>query len=184
VNRRHFLLISVAGVFAAPLAVQGQQAGPSKVGLLLLSTAGTDWAERSGIEVREGLHELGWVENQNIHFQYRFAGGRHDRLGQLADELVKDKVDVIVTMGTEATRAARRATSSIPIVMGGAGDPVRAGFIASLSRPGGDARGRHLHPRSTARRIAEAASGRGTTLRTGASERAGHRARRSRLSLH
>jgi ABC-type uncharacterized transport system substrate-binding protein len=125
----------------APLAVQGQQAGPSKVGGLFLGTAGVDWAERSGIAVREGLRELGWVESQNIHFQYRFAGGRRDRLDQLAGELVKNKVDVIVAFGTEATRAARRATSSIPIVMAGVGDPVRAGFIASLSRPGGNTTG-------------------------------------------
>ena len=135
------ILPLVLAVLAAPLAVQGQQAGRSKVGLLFLGTAGSDWAERTGIAVREGLRELGWVENQNIHFHHRFAGGRRDRLDQLAGELVKDKVDVIVTIGTEATRAARRATSSIPIVMGGVGDPVRAGFIASLSRPGGNTTG-------------------------------------------
>jgi putative ABC transport system substrate-binding protein len=98
-------------------------------------------AERAASDVREGMRELGWVENQNIHFQSRFAGGRRDRLDQLAGELVKNKVDVIVAMGTEATRAARRKTSSIPIVMGGVGDPVRAGFIASLSRPGGNTTG-------------------------------------------
>jgi putative ABC transport system substrate-binding protein len=129
------------GLLGAPLAVQGQRAGQSKVGLLFLGTAGEDWAERSGIAVREGLRELGWVENLNIHFQSRFAGGRRDRLDQLAGELVKDKVDVIVTVGTEATRAARRATSSIPIVMAGVGDPVRAGLIGSLSRPGGNTTG-------------------------------------------
>ncbi len=134
-------VILALGLTLAPLAVQGQQAGQSKVGLLFLGTAGIDWTERSGIALREELRELGWVEKQNIHFQYRFAGGRRDRLDQLAGELVKDKVDVIVTMGTEATRAARRATSSIPIVMGGVGDPVRAGFIASLSRPGGNTTG-------------------------------------------
>jgi len=134
-------VFSIVGLVLAPLAVQGQQAGQSKVGLLLLSTAGTDWAERSGIELREGLHELGWVENQNVHFQYRFGGGRRDRLDQLAGELVKGKVDVIVAFGTEATRAARRATSSIPIVMAGVGDPVRAGFVKSLSRPGGNTTG-------------------------------------------
>jgi len=134
-------VILTLGLTLAPLAVQGQQAGQSKVGLLFLGTAGIDWTERSGIALREELRELGWVEKQNIHFQYRFAGGRRDRLDQLAGELVKDKVDVIVTMGTEATRAARRATSSIPIVMGGVGDPVRAGFIASLSRPGGNTTG-------------------------------------------
>jgi putative ABC transport system substrate-binding protein len=91
--------------------------------------------------VREGLREHGWVENQNIRLQHRYADGMRDRLDQLAGDSVKNKVDVIVTIGTEATRAARRATSSIPIVMAGVGDPVRAGFIASLSRPGGNTTG-------------------------------------------
>jgi putative tryptophan/tyrosine transport system substrate-binding protein len=143
--RRIGLAVVLAlGFTLAPLAVQGQQVGQSKVGLLFLGTAGSDWAERSGIAVKEGLRELGWVENQNIHFKYRFAGGRRDRLDQLAGELVKDKIDVIVTFGTEATRAARRATSSIPIVMSGVGDPVRAGFVTSLSRPGGNITGLSL----------------------------------------
>ena len=144
-ERGRVVHLSVLGIvlalLATPLAVQGQPAGQSKVGLLFLGTAGIDSTERSGIAVREGLRELGWVENQNIHFQYRFAGGRRDRLDQLASELVKHKVDVIVTIGTEATRAARRTTSNIPIVMAGVGDPVRAGFIASLSHPGGNTTG-------------------------------------------
>jgi ABC-type uncharacterized transport system substrate-binding protein len=140
--RRIGLAVTLAlGLILAPLATQAQPAGQSKVGLLFLGTAGVDWAERSGSAVKKGLGELGWVENQNIHFQSRFAGGRRDRLDQLADELVKDKVDVIVAFGTEATRAARRATPSIPIVMGGVGDPLRAGFVASLSRPGGNTTG-------------------------------------------
>src|SRR5713101_4126550 len=87
-------VILALGLTLAPLAVHGQQAGQSKVGLLFLGTAGIDWTERSGIALREELRELGWVENQNIHFQYRFAGGRRDRLDQLAGELVKDKVAV------------------------------------------------------------------------------------------
>ena len=64
-------VILTLGLTLAPLAVQGQQAGQSKVGLLFLGTAGIDWTERSGIALREELRELGWVENQNIHFQYR-----------------------------------------------------------------------------------------------------------------
>jgi len=135
------LVILALSLTLAPFAVQGQQAGQSKVGLLFMGTIGIEATERSGIAVREGLRELGWVENQNIRFWLRYAGGIRDRLDQLAGELVKDKVDVIVTFGTEATRAARRATSSIPIVMAGVGDPLRAGFIASLSRPGGNTTG-------------------------------------------
>jgi putative ABC transport system substrate-binding protein len=137
-------VVLVLSLLMTPLAVQGQPTGPSKVGLLFLGTAGSDWAERSGISVKEGLRELGWVENQNIHFKYRFAGNMRDRLDHLAGELLKDKVDVIVTFGTEATRAARRVTSSIPIVMSGVGDPVRAGFVKSLSRPGGNITGLSL----------------------------------------
>jgi len=124
-----------------PLAAEGQATGTSKVGLLFLGAAGIDSTERSGIAVREGLRELGWIENQNIHFQHRYAGGIRGRLDQLAGELVQNKVDVIVTIGTEATRAARRASSSLPIVMAGVGDPVRAGFVPSLSRPGGNTTG-------------------------------------------
>ena len=129
-------VVVTATLVLAPHAVQSQQARPSKVGLLFLGTAGIDWPERAGMAVREGLRELGWVENQNIQFTPLFAGGGRERLDQLAVELVKEKVDVIVSFGTEATRAAKRATTSIPIVMGGVGDPVRAGFITSLSRPG------------------------------------------------
>jgi putative ABC transport system substrate-binding protein len=124
-----------------PLDVKGQHAGQAKVGLLFLGTAGIDSTERSGIAVREGLRQLGWVENQNIHFEHGYAGNFRDRLDQLVGEMVKGKVDVIVALGTEATRAARRATTKIPIVMAGVGDPVRAGFIASLSRPGGNTTG-------------------------------------------
>jgi putative tryptophan/tyrosine transport system substrate-binding protein len=133
-----FLAVSLV---LAPFAAEAQQAGPPTVALLFLGTAEIDSTERSGSAVREGLREHGWVENQNIQLQHRYADGMRDRLDQLAGELVKNKVDVIVTIGTEATRAARRATSSIPIVMAGVGDPIRAGFIASLSRPGGNTTG-------------------------------------------
>jgi putative ABC transport system substrate-binding protein len=140
-TRRRFLQAVGAGVLMAPLAAHSQQAGPPTVALLFLGTAGIDSTERSGSAIREGLREHGWVENQNIQLQHRYAGGLPDRLDQLAGELVKNKVNVILTIGTEATRAARRATSSIPIVMAGVGDPVRAGFVASLSRPGGNTTG-------------------------------------------
>jgi len=139
--RRIGLAVVLVSLVVAPIAAEGQATGTSKVGLLFLGSAGIDATERSDIAVREGLREFGWIENQNIHFQHRYAGGIHGRLDQLAGELTKEKVDVIVAFGTEATRAARRATSSIPIVMAGVGDPVRAGFVASLSRPGGNTTG-------------------------------------------
>src|SRR5262245_25426936 len=140
-DRRAFLCGLTLGMLIAPLAVEAQRVGPPTVALLFLGTAEIDSTERSGSAVREGLREHGWVENQNIQLRHRYADGMRDHLEQLARELVKDKVDVIVTFGTEATRAARRATSSIPIIMAGVGDPVRAGFVPSLSRPGGNTTG-------------------------------------------
>jgi putative ABC transport system substrate-binding protein len=90
---------------------------------------------------RQGLRDLGYVEGKNIVFEMRFAKGKRDRLPALAAELVHLKVDVIVTGGGNATRAARKATSTIPIVMTQSGDPVAEGFVASLARPGGNVTG-------------------------------------------
>jgi putative ABC transport system substrate-binding protein len=87
------------------------------------------------------LRELGYVEGRNIVIEYRFAEGRPQSLSELADELVRLKVDVIVTTATEPSLAAQRATSTIPIVMGGGGDPVAAGLVASLAQPGGNITG-------------------------------------------
>jgi len=90
---------------------------------------------------RQGLRELGWVEGQNIVIDYRFAEGRLDRLPDLAAELVRLKVDVIVSLGTQGVTAAKNATETIPIVMIAVRDPVGAGLIASLARPGGNVTG-------------------------------------------
>ena len=85
---------------------------------------------------QEGLRELGYAERNNIVIEYRYAEGKLDRLPALATELVRLKVDVIVTAGGQATRAAKEATSTIPIVMTNDPDPVASGFVASLARPG------------------------------------------------
>ena len=90
---------------------------------------------------RQGLRDLGYVENQNIAIEYRSAESNVDRLAQAARELVALPVDVIVVNGSPAARAAQQATSTIPIVMVMIGDPVRAGFVASLARPGGNMTG-------------------------------------------
>src|SRR5262249_24934443 len=90
---------------------------------------------------RIGLHELGYSEGKNISIDYRFAEGEADRLPVLAADLVRVKVDVIVTSGPIPTRAAKEATSTIPIVMGFDTDPVGNGFVASLARPGGNITG-------------------------------------------
>ena len=112
---------------------------PAKVPRIgfLTSAAGDPSAEA----FRQGLRELGYVEGRNIAIEYRFAEGRPQSLSELAVELVHLKVDIIVTTATEPSLAAQRATPNIPIVMGGGGDPVAAGLVASLARPGGNITG-------------------------------------------
>src|SRR5215470_12077715 len=90
---------------------------------------------------RQGLHELGYAEGKNIFIEYLYAEGKLDRLPALAAELVRLKVDVIVTASSQATRSAKQATSTIPIVMTFDDDPVGSGFVASLARPGGNITG-------------------------------------------
>ena len=90
---------------------------------------------------RQGLRELGYVEGKNINIEWRSAEGKIDRLPALANELVRLKIDVIVTGGPAPTRAAKGATSTIPIVMAQDNDPVGSGFVASLARPGGNITG-------------------------------------------
>ncbi|PYN83225.1 MAG: hypothetical protein DMD87_30370 [Candidatus Rokuibacteriota bacterium] len=142
--RRIGLAVALAVcLFAPPPAAQTQQPGKvARLGLLGLFTP--ELGSRSVAAVREGLGELGWHEGQNIHFEHRYASGKRDQLGTLAAELVQRKVDIIVAFGTDATRAARGATSSIPIVMGAVSDPVTSGFVTSLARPGGNVTGTSL----------------------------------------
>src|SRR5437764_6258095 len=92
-------------------------------------------------ELRGGLRELGYVEGQNVHIELRSANGKPELLRDLAEELARLKVDVIVARLTPAVRAAKEATATIPIVMAPAGAPVETGFVASLSRPGGNITG-------------------------------------------
>ena len=89
----------------------------------------------------QGLHELGYIEGKNLFIEYRYAEGKRDRLPELAAELVRLKVDVLVAVSAGATRAAKRATNTIPIVVGSAGDLVGDGLVASLARPGGNITG-------------------------------------------
>jgi ABC-type uncharacterized transport system substrate-binding protein len=89
----------------------------------------------------QGLRDLGYVEGKNIVIEYRWAEGKFDRLPDLAGELVRLKVDVIVTRGPADTRAAKKATTTIPVVMGFDNDPVGSGFVTSLARPGGNITG-------------------------------------------
>jgi putative ABC transport system substrate-binding protein len=139
-DRRRFLLTSLAGVLAAPLAAEAQQGGKgSRIGVLAHSSA---TLYRGYVDaLREGLRELGWIEGQNLVIEYRFSDGHRGRLPSLAAELVSLKVDVIVASPTPPAVVAKSATATIPIVMVNAGDPVGVGLVASLARPGGNVTG-------------------------------------------
>src|SRR5207344_1805610 len=122
----------LGGVAALPLATYAQQRSGyvARIGFL---THKTDASVASQIDAfRQGLHDLGWVEGKNIGIQYRDAGGQLDRLGPLAAELVSLNVDVIVTVDTPPTQAAKQATSTIPIVIAVSADPLAAGLVQSL----------------------------------------------------
>jgi ABC-type uncharacterized transport system substrate-binding protein len=152
-DRRAVVTLVGGSILAAPLAAEAQQAGKRvpRIGYL----DGGFLPANSGIEaLRQGLRELGYVEGQDIAFEWRSAEGKADRLPGLAAELVRLKVDVIVTGGAGATRPAKEATSTIPIVMAQDTDPVGSGFVASLARPGGNVTGLStLHPTVSAKRL-------------------------------
>ena len=134
------VLVAVAGVlsFAAPAAAQ-VASRPVRVGVLFPDTL----AARAPMldALRQGLQELGYVEGREIILDVRYADNKEDRLGPLAEELVREPVDVLVTGGTTPTAAAQLATKTIPIVMVGVGNPVARGFVASLHQPGGNITG-------------------------------------------
>jgi len=103
---------------------------------------------------RQGIHDRGYVEGKNVAVEYRWAEGKYDRLPDLAAELVRLKVDVILTHGTPGTQAAKQTTATIPIVMTVVGDPVGSGLVASLARPGGNITGTSiLAPEVGAKRL-------------------------------
>ena len=138
-KRRAF--ISLLGTAAAvwPLAGRAQQ--PAKLPTVGALVLGSTDPEQFWREFRQGLRELGYVEGQNIRFEFRSAQGQANRLPELAAELVRLKVDVIVTWFTPPTQAAKQATHEIPIVMADTGDPIGTGLVASLPRPGGNVTG-------------------------------------------
>ena len=137
-TRRHVLLALGAGAVAAPLAVFSQnQPRVWQVGFLAADSAST----RLYASFRQGMRELGYVEGKTCVIQARFAEGKYDRLPVLAQELLRAKVDVIVAGTTLGVQAAKKATTSVPIVMVAIPDPIGEGFVASLSRPGGNITG-------------------------------------------
>ena len=120
--------------------VQAQQSGKGwKIGVLVSGTQALNAARDEAL--RQGLRDMGYEENKNIALEYRYAEGKTDRLAQLARELVEQKPDVIVVGGTGVAVAAKNATSTIPIVVAGAGDLVEAGLVKSFMYPGGNVTG-------------------------------------------
>jgi putative ABC transport system substrate-binding protein len=141
VDRRRFLLTSLAGTLATPLAARARQAGKVyRVGILGESASDPSEA-RLWQGFRLGLRERGWIEGENILIESRWAEGNSARIPELASELVRLKVDLIVTRGSIYVRGAKTATSSIPIVFAMHADPISTGHVASLAKPGGNITG-------------------------------------------
>ena len=137
-NRRTFLCGLTLGTLCAPLAVKAQQAEEVPVIGYLIERSGPTAFDEA---FRLGLRELGYSEGRNVVVEYRWADGKAERLPALAAELVRLKVDVIVTSGTPGGLAAKNATSTIPIVLASGGDFVADGLVASFSRPGANITG-------------------------------------------
>src|SRR5438067_2353912 len=137
-RRREFITLLGGAAAGWSLAARAQQPGLRRIGLLAPGTPSSHGPWFAELEHR--LHELGWIESRNIAFEYRWGEGRTERYDEIAAELVRSKVDVIVTTAP-VLAAVKRATSVIPVVFALSGDPVGAGFVASLARPRGNATG-------------------------------------------
>ena len=142
-------------LLAAPLAAAAQQAGKVyRIGLLFPNTPAIVARNPRVAAFLQGLRDLGWIEGQNVAFERRFAEGQLGRLPELAADLVRLKVDVIVTAAAPSARAAKDATSTIPVVILDPGDPVGTGLVGGLARPGGNVTGvSSMAPDLTAKRL-------------------------------
>lgn len=140
-NRRRLLVVLGAVALAAPFSgfAQTPAAGMHRIGFLGVTSAAD--TETRVDALRAGLRKLGYAEGKNLAIEYRFAEGKYDRLAELAAELVSLKVDVIVTYANIGARAARQATTTIPIVVATSADLVGRGLVTSLARPGGNITG-------------------------------------------
>ena len=140
INRRTFLAGTGAVLLAAPLAAEAQPArNVYKIGYLASGLSSASLGAKGPF--RQGLHDLGYVEGRDFVIENRWAEGHPEQLPELAADLVRAQVDVIVTAGTPETYAAMQATKTIPIVFGSAGNVVEKGIVASLTRPGGNVTG-------------------------------------------
>ena len=132
------LLAAVTLILSAPRDVEAQQR-PRVARIAFLE--GGNIGSHLWQATREGLRDLGYIEGQNLIIEYRSANGQFERVPEIVAELIRLQVDAIVTIGDPVVTAAKQATTTIPIVMAGAGDPVGRGFVASLARPGGNVTG-------------------------------------------
>jgi putative tryptophan/tyrosine transport system substrate-binding protein len=135
--KRRDVLTLLGGAAASPFSARAQRQSTRVIGVLSPEAPTTGDVEG----LRIGLRQLGYVEGEDIRYEYRWSEGKFDRLFEMAEELVHLKVDVIVTYVTQASLAAKKATTTIPIVMVGVADPIGVGLIASLARPGGNVTG-------------------------------------------
>ena len=140
--RRAVILAIVLGILCVPLALTAQNVKPGKTARIGRLSPLSAKADMPGLEAfRKGLRDLGWVEGRDFVIEARFAQGKPERLPELAAELVRSGVDIVLAGSTPGALAAKEATSTIPIVMVTTGDPIEGGVVASLAQPGGNVTG-------------------------------------------
>jgi len=142
VRRREFVKAAPIAIASSFAARAQQMPRPARIGILAPNSSSIDQPRVDAFVQR--MRELGWIEGSNLAIEYRWGAGRVEHLAEFADQFVRLKVDVIVTSGTPAVIAAKRATSDIPIVFAAVGDPVGVGLVATLARPAGNVTGLSL----------------------------------------
>src|SRR5262245_50663713 len=141
-KRRDFITLFGGAAAAWPLPAQAQPAKVARIGFLGLVSSSSHASRVAAF--RAGLRDLGWIEGRNLLIEFRWAEGNYDRLTALAEELLRLNIDVLVSHGAAGALAAKKATSTIPIVITAVGDMLALGLVSSLSRPGSNVTGPSL----------------------------------------